>query len=181
MDHRRSQKGRAVKCPHYCWDRRVKKHRCRAVSLMFRPIKAPSDFSRHNGYFHSEHLASLITQWTSTEQGNHFKGIVTRWSSPITSQEKIPVGWEVGLFFKQFLQIREFISGFFFRMLFCRCPLTQVRPCHHKKPRAEATGDVLEHHVIHKTLQPLKTAGTTLDLFMESSTGLDWKGLLKIV
>lgn len=115
MDHRRSQKGRAVKCPHYCWDCRVKKHRCRAVSLMFRPIKAPSDFSRHNGYFHSEHLASLITQWTSTEQGNHFKGIVTRWSSPITSQEKIPVGWEVGLFFKQLLQIREFISVFFFQ------------------------------------------------------------------
>lgn len=121
----------------------------RVVSLMnlFHPIKSPFDFSNDNGYFHTEHLAFLITKQTTTLQGNHFKVIIARLSSPINpitmTQPRKNTIWARGSSLLQTVSSKEATSSLFFSpkqhlKLFNLGRLTQVFPCHPKKLRVGA-------------------------------------------
>lgn len=85
---------------------------------LFHPIKSPFDFSHDNGYFHTEHLAFLITKQTTTLQGNHFKVIITRLSSPINpitmTQPRKNTIWARGSSLLQTVSSKQVTSSLFF-------------------------------------------------------------------
>lgn len=130
---------------------------------LFHPIKSPFDFSHDNGYFHTEHLAFLITKQTTTLQGNHFKVIITRLSSPINpitmTQPRKNTIWARGSSLLQTASKEETSYLFFSKAAFEAVqpgPFDSSVSLSSQSSELRLAGDAAEHPAAHEALQPLQ-------------------------